>query len=499
MEEEFVQVGNNKFFLNKYGTLRIHDHNINSIKQIEGIESLSNLIALDLSNTGLKNLDLGLEIYKNLEVLIIKSTPLTKLTGDFKKLKKLSSINLEDTEIKNLPDEIGQLENLLRLNLGSCKLLENLPDSIGDLESLEKLILHNCHNLKELPETIGNLKNLRSINLSLCYSLNSLPDNIGGLESLVLIDLRSCHSLTKIPDSIGNLESLEILDLSHCSSLENLPQNIGNLENLKEIHLDNCNFSEIPPMLYALNLEILQLDDNPLSKGEKGISISPIPVIKEYLKKKAAIRVFLSHSEADFKTINIKEISESLEDTKEIFQAYYSEQYLQGNFDDFMKKNVPKSQILIFFATKNSLNSKPCNLELQLALNNNLQIIPILGNNLNWSDLDSIELYDNSGDKFYLSNMKGLKFSNNISEFTKVLYNHIYNLKRNLDLFDKQEIEYDQFILDFADEINKYIKTEEYHELIKTHFLNIGKIFKSYKSNHFNTLEFLYQIFREII
>ncbi|MFX0093662.1 MAG: TIR domain-containing protein [Candidatus Hodarchaeota archaeon] len=416
-------------------------------------------------------------------------------------LQELETLNFEGCKsLTSLPQSLGELKNLRWLNLRSCTELVSLPESIGNLQTLKKLVLHNSHALATLPESIGNLQILETLDLSYCYSLTILPESIGNLLTLKKLDLKSCHALTSLPQSIGNLRSLEILDLGYCYTLEALPESIGGLLALETLNLEHCDLEEIPPALHSLkNLNSLNLEGNPLSKEEQGIAISPISIIREYLKEKAAIRVFLSHAEADYqnKIIKIKEIAEFLEAQKEVYKAYYSEEDLQGNFEVFMRTNVPKCQILLFFATPTSLKSEPCKLELQLAIDNDIQIIPILESKLQWPNLDKIELRDKSGEKFQLSEVKGLFYQDNTGFFQN-LYEFICKLKRNIDLFDKEQIRINQFQLDFAEVISSYIKTQEFKSKLKTNFTEIIKIYERFKRNSIEHPEFIERVFQKL-
>jgi len=92
--------------------------------------------------------------------------------------------------------------------------------------------------------------------------------------------------------------------------------------------------------------------------GVVGLFISIIIVVIRRRKLKArGIRVFISHAVDDFNKYRIAEIAKYLESHPEINHVYYCEEDLTGNIDDWMKKTVPRCQLLIFFSTENSLKS----------------------------------------------------------------------------------------------------------------------------------------------
>lgn len=65
----------------------------------------------------------------------------------------------------------------------------------------------------------------------------------------------------------------------------------------------------------------------------------------------------------------------------------------EGNFDDFMNQTIPLCQLLIFFATKKSIsNSIDCRYKLELARKLNIQVITIKEDDVNWEELDTLNL-----------------------------------------------------------------------------------------------------------
>ena len=118
-----------------------------------------------------------------------------------------------------------------------------------------------------------------------------------------------------------------------------------------------------------------------------------IPSIREFCRQKATINVFISHSVSDFDYYKIENISDYLQNQEEINKAYYCEEDLKGNIDKFMKKTVPKCQIMLFVGTQNSIfDSEDCSFELFLARKHKIPIIPIKGIDVSWDDLASIGL-----------------------------------------------------------------------------------------------------------
>lgn len=103
---------------------------------------------------------------------------------------------------------------------------------------------------------------------------------------------------------------------------------------------------------------------------------------------------------------------------------------MKGNIDAWMEETVPKSQLLLFIGTQQSILSKDCNEELRLARVNKIPRIPIRGLDLSWHELANVGL----------SRELGFEFDE--KEFSKLcenLYIYICEFKRKRDLFGKEE------------------------------------------------------------
>ena len=112
---------------------------------------------------------------------------------------------------------------------------------------------------------------------------------------------------------------------------------------------------------------------------------------------KRGLRVFISHSVEDFNRYRIEDIANFLRMQKKIGHVYFCEAHLTGNIDKWMKKTIQKSQVLTFISTQNSLSSKDSIFELNLARENELHLIPILGVGLQWDDLEKLDLHREFG------------------------------------------------------------------------------------------------------
>ncbi|MHA2006627.1 MAG: toll/interleukin-1 receptor domain-containing protein [Promethearchaeota archaeon] len=112
------------------------------------------------------------------------------------------------------------------------------------------------------------------------------------------------------------------------------------------------------------------------------------------------LRVFISHAVNDFKRYRVEEIANYLESQKGIGVVVYCETNLVGNIDEWMHKNVPRSNLLLFISSEESIVSRDCRTELALAESNSIQIIPVLGVGLVWEDLKDLNLNREYGTRY---------------------------------------------------------------------------------------------------
>ena len=258
--------------------------------------------------------------------------------------------------------------------------------------------------------------------------LVNLPEDLGNLQYLKYISLTK-NKIETIPSSISEIKTLKELLLSG-NKLSVLPESFVNLTSLEKLDLSNNKFKEIPTQIWALKeLTQLTLNGNPLNSEENTI-IQKVPdLIRDYLRKKATIRIFISHAVIDFDAYHIGNLVEYLEKQKEISEVFFCEEDLAGNIDAWMLETVQKCQLLLFIATSKSLfNSIDCANELQLADKFSIPIIPIKGLDVNWEDLAEKNL----------SRELGIEFDkDNFDLFCSNLYKYIENFKREIDLMDK--------------------------------------------------------------
>jgi hypothetical protein len=429
----------------------------------ESIKELKNLKGLSIRYPKNREIPEWFNEFEDLENLSLQNNNLTKLPDWIKDFKNLVYLNLESNDISILPEWLTTLNELKEFLIRNNFNLEWNDKNLNVLKSLYKKKIEMTaprlfkfiveHDLsKEKIEIIKELEKeniekerqhlyVNPINMKIedgnivewrmfQYNIKSLPKNFGVFKNLRSLTIISTP-IEYLPTSFGELTNLEFLNLSD-NHLKSLPDSFTNLTSITQLNLSNNQFVEIPTVLWALKeLTELNLSKNPLNDEEKNI-IQKVPdLIKDYLRKKATIRVFISHAVIDFEPYRIGELVEFLKNQKEISEAYFCEEDLAGNIDQWMLDTVQKCQLLLFIATKKSVfSSVDCANELQLADKFSIPVIPIKGYDVDWPDLAEKNL----------SRELGMEFDkDNFNDFCGDLYGYIENFKREIDLMGKEK------------------------------------------------------------
>lgn len=148
-------------------------------------------------------------------------------------LTKLSHLDISNTGLKKILVGIAKLQDLRVLNLSDND-LPDLPPQMAQLQHLSHLHLNENKKLTDLPKTIINLPRLTTLSMRRC-GITTLSSDIGQLKSLKNLYLNS-NSLTILPPEIGLLSNLEKLDLSN-NLLKELPQAFCKLSNTLQLEI----------------------------------------------------------------------------------------------------------------------------------------------------------------------------------------------------------------------------------------------------------------------
>ena len=432
---------------------------------------------------------------------------------------RITGIGIHRSVFSTLPDSIGNLSSLQVLNLSSNE-ISSLPDSIGNLSSLTSLNLHS-NKLTDLPESIKKLNSLLTLSLSR-NQFKKLPESIiklGSLRELVisgnpfvsfpvlifnLKNLRSLEvgylQLSTIPESIKNLSSLQELSL-YGNQLISLPDSIGDLKSLKELNLESNRLTSLPESIYKLeNLVKIRLNGNNWKGEWVDIEKKDIPTVQYLCRKLNGLNIFISHAWDDQEKYQVKAIKNYLENNilkkdlgKElniIHKAFLCEESFIDDIQKFMKENVPKSNLLLFIATKNSITSEACRFELFLANKYDIEILPIKGMDIKWEDLIQITLIDLDNKVLVdldLSNPKE-QFELNSKNFKKI-WKRLGNYITIHELELKKDREKEDLI-NIKSEIIEITNSQDIKNILRENLKDFDRISQELNQNQITSIEY---------
>jgi len=426
------------------------------------LSKLGNLKGLSIIYNKNNEIPEFIKNFRNLETLNLQNNSLKSLPEWMKEFKDLTYLNLEYNDLHVLPEWLGTLnkleilklkKNQLEWNNINLDILKKICGRNGTITASRLLSFQARYNLateqieiirelekenieKEKSGTHVNPINMKIENGKVVqwklfeYNINSLPENFGIFNKLSSLNI-SRSQIEVLPESFGELKELEHLDLSN-NKLKSLPESFVNLISIKDLDLSNNQLNEIPTQLWALRkLTELNLSNNPFTPEDMTISQKVPDLIREHLRKKATIKIFISHAVIDFNPYRIGDLVEYLEKQKEISEVYFCEEDLAGNIDQWMLDAVQKCQLILFIGTNKSVyNSADCANELQLADKFSIPVIPIKGFDVDWPNLAERNL----------SRELGLEFDkDNFDAFCEDLYKYIENFKREINLMEKEE------------------------------------------------------------
>ncbi len=224
----------------------------NQIKDLSGIEKLTNLKQLNLCGNELKDIS-ELKNLANLESIDLSHNEISDIST-LKNLTNLKKLNLGNNKVRDV-SALSNLTNLQELNLGYISYHGfETPDpeanynEIGDISTLK-----NLTNLQTLNLGYTKIKDISGLKgLSNLKTLNLSSNQISDISSVVN-ELNELKELSNLSDL--NLSTNEISDISE----------LNKLTNLKTLNLDGNKIRNINTLKGLNNLQILDLGSNQIS------------------------------------------------------------------------------------------------------------------------------------------------------------------------------------------------------------------------------------------
>lgn len=233
--------------LNKLQGLQIYS--FEKIKDISPLSKLTNLEFLNLCGNDIEDIK-PIKNLKKLKVLDLSANFHLQNIEDLRELSNLENLSLYNTAIKNV-NPLQKLSKLKVLDVGLNKNIEDV-NGISKLDSLQYVNLETdkINDVKFL----GGLKNLKSLNLG----ENNISDirSLSTLENLQYLNLNNNN--IKDINALGNLQKLTNLNLSQNIMLEDI-NILGKMTNLEELSITNTYVTSILPIKNLKNLKRLCL------------------------------------------------------------------------------------------------------------------------------------------------------------------------------------------------------------------------------------------------
>ena len=202
----------------------------------QDLEGLTNIRALDLSETGIKEIPSCVFKMKNLRWLWLARNPIKAVADDIRELRHLQYLNLDGTQVDKIPDGLTHLPSFHYLRMNGTPLDDGMyTDAQGErrshfIESLGRLKLKRFYAkntkittlpradlfglmtdlevggtlISEIPPEAEWMGKLRTISFAGCTKLKRLPENIDGWSKVTLIDL-SGTPIAKDKDEIARI------------------------------------------------------------------------------------------------------------------------------------------------------------------------------------------------------------------------------------------------------------------------------------------------------
>lgn len=249
--------------------------NNRQIKDLSGIENLTNLKKLNLGNnkisdvsalsklTNIQKLNLGYIPYYGFEMPDpeVNYNEISDISA-LKNFTNLQELNLGYTKIKDI-NELKALSNLKKLDLSDNQIsdISGIVNALKELANLNDLNLstNEISDISELSK-LTNLKML-SLNSNNISNINTLK----GLNNLQTLNLGS-NQISDISNAANVLK--ELINLSDLNLSNNQISDIGEfnkLTNLKTLYLNHNKISDISALKGFSNLQMLELSNNAIS------------------------------------------------------------------------------------------------------------------------------------------------------------------------------------------------------------------------------------------
>ena len=239
--------------------LRISVKSHSTLRGLEHLKSLENLVELDISGSrpgGLSRFWPGRGCARNASLSAIGS-----LTG----LKKL---DIQSCRLKpGSLEHIKGLEHLTELSVCNNRLGRKDMRVIGSMGSLARLSVGYCELGPGSIEPLGGLGRLRELNASGNVLSGRDMSAIGKMKGLTLLDVGSCGLGPEDLEHLRGLGNLEEIDVSGSTLEKGSISVVGSMKGLRRLHMRDC---RLGPGCFDQLGDLESLEELDISRTELG-------------------------------------------------------------------------------------------------------------------------------------------------------------------------------------------------------------------------------------
>jgi hypothetical protein len=273
----------NPIYQHQLLTIAELDASYQEITDLEGIQALQNLIALDLTGNTVRDVTPLSDLHKLSDLDISANQIVNLLDINF---VALSDLKLEHLGLRaNLSDErtlirsglsdiqiLSSFTDLTELDLGE-NLIEDIS-ALADLSGLSILYL-DFNNITDITP-LADLHSLTYLNLS-----NNHISDISSLQNHLQLTYLNLNSNIEITDlsPISNLSDLEALILNNIHVGDSISL-IRDMQRLTRLEVDNCGITDLSDLGYLMAEGSLQDDPDRRIAAEVSIRDNPLDILQ---------------------------------------------------------------------------------------------------------------------------------------------------------------------------------------------------------------------------
>ncbi len=272
---------------NQFTALQVLDLSYNPVIEVAANVSIPSLKELNLSHASYNPWKIGSigKAFPNLEQLNLSSNQLSFIWSGLQSLSKLIQLDISDNNLIDIPVEMMYLSNLRELNVSKNE-IKIQGNELGALWSLEKLDISDNSGLSanNLVLSIGESKQLKDLaidgdeltsnSIQTLTKMNLERLELSDVKKPVKIDFTRFSTIKTValthspswfsPEKIKQFDKVSKLELTNSS----IPPGLEKLKALSVLILKNTDQAQIPQLYPLKKLQILDISNTSFNKDQ---------------------------------------------------------------------------------------------------------------------------------------------------------------------------------------------------------------------------------------